>query len=76
MAKAKIDQVLEKIGIIGKDVSSLKDGQNSLAQDVVSLKQGQQKNYDLIQKQGIMLEQIASDVKAVAEGHGVLLRVC
>src|SRR3990167_7460510 len=51
MAKAKIDQVLEKIS---------------------SLEEGQQKHYDLIQKQGVVLEQVASDVKAVAEGHAVI----
>ncbi|KAF0135107.1 MAG: hypothetical protein FD145_245 [Candidatus Saganbacteria bacterium] len=85
-SEAKIDQVLEKISVIEKDISSLKNGQqslekgqNTLAQDVVSLKQGQQKledgqtkHYDLIQKQGILLEQVASDVKAVAEGHAVI----
>jgi hypothetical protein len=59
MAKAKIDQVLEKISL-------LEAGQQKL-------EAGQQKHYDLIQKQGIRLEQVASDVKAVAEGHGVLL---
>ena len=40
--------------------------------DVQLLKSGQQKNHDLIQKNGIKIEQVASDVKAVAEGHGVI----
>lgn len=38
------------------------------------LEKGQQSNYDLIQKQGIMLEQVASDVKLVAEGHVTIRR--
>jgi len=46
---------------------------DQVLEELVSLKEGQQKNYNLIQKNGIKIEQVASDVKAVAEGHGVLL---
>ncbi|MCX5750587.1 MAG: hypothetical protein NT099_02785 [Candidatus Saganbacteria bacterium] len=46
---------------------------DQILEKITSLEEGQQKHYDLIQKQGIKLEQVASDVKAVAEGHGVLL---
>ncbi|MFH1826800.1 MAG: hypothetical protein ABH823_05910 [bacterium] len=59
MAKEKIDQVLEEIKTINGRLGTLE--------------QGQQRNYDLIQKNGLKLEQVASDVRGVAEGHGVLL---
>jgi len=36
------------------------------------LEKGQKENHSLIQKNGIKIEQVGSDVKAVAEGHGVL----
>ncbi|PIS28881.1 hypothetical protein COT42_06810 [Candidatus Saganbacteria bacterium CG08_land_8_20_14_0_20_45_16] len=86
MAKDKLDQILEAIGSLKEGQDSLKSdvdtltkgqdtltkGQNVLKADIVLLKEGQQRNYDLIQKNGIKIEQVASDVKAVAEGHGVL----
>ena len=30
--------------------------------------------YDLVQKNGVKLEQLASDIKAVAEGHAIIRR--
>lgn len=63
--KEKIDEVLEEI-------RGLKAGQQSLEEGQRSLKEGQQKNYELIQKNGIELEKLGTDIKAVAEGHGVI----
>lgn len=62
----KIDLILEKI-------SSLETGQQELKAGYQKLEAGQQKNYELIQKIGIKVEQIDSNVKGVAEGHGGIL---
>lgn len=66
MGKGKIDQVLDEIKAIRTDIQSLKEGQKKL-------EDGQQRNYGLIQKNGVTIEQVASDVRGVADGHGVLL---
>ena len=43
-----------------------------ILEKIESLEKGQQKNYDLIHKNGLMIEQLGSDIKAVAEGHQVI----
>lgn len=63
---SKIDQVLEKMGGIEKDISALKDGQQRLVTDVGQIKKTQLED-------GIKLEKLESDIKGVAEGHGILL---
>ena len=59
MLEKKIDKIIDDLGAVRSDIGTLKS-------DVGSLKDGQRKN-------GLLLEQVQSDVKAVAEGHGGLL---
>jgi hypothetical protein len=42
---------------------------DQILEAIYSLKEGQQKDHNLIQKNGIELEKIKVDVKAVSEGH-------
>lgn len=70
--KGDISSTKGDISSMKGDISSMKGDISSTKGDVSSLKEGQKKNYDLIQQNGIKIEQIASDVKAVAEGHQVI----
>lgn len=47
---------------------------DQILKEIGSLKEGQQKNYGLIQKNGVKLEQVASDLKGAAEGHAAIRR--
>lgn len=72
MAKEKIDQVLEEIGLMKEDIGSLKEGQQRNYDSIRGNYDSTQRNYNLIQKNGVKIEQVAMDVKAVAEGHQVI----
>ncbi|MBU0630434.1 MAG: hypothetical protein KKC80_05890 [Candidatus Margulisbacteria bacterium] len=65
MSEAKLDLILNEIGSMKEDIGSLKAGQEKL-------EKGQKEHYGLIQKNGVAIEALHSDVKAVAEGHSVL----
>lgn len=47
---------------------------DQILKEIGSLKEGQQKNYNLIQKNGVELEKIKGEIKGVAEGHSVIRR--
>lgn len=73
MVKEKIDRVLEEIGVIKDKIGSLDQGQQRNYDLIKKNGEKIQRNYDLTQRNGIKVEDIASGVKAIAEGHGVLL---
>ena len=62
----------EKIDQVLEEILSLKEGQQKNHDLIQKNHDLIQKNYDLIQKNGVKIEQVASDVKAVAEGHQVI----
>ena len=49
-----------------------KDKLDQILDKIDLLEKGQQKNAEVIQGVGVKLEQLGSDVKAVAEGHDVI----
>src|SRR3989339_199975 len=70
---AGIKQILDEVSLLSKQVSSLDNKVSSLDGKVSSL-DGKVSSLDgKVSSQGVKLEQVASDVKAVAEGHSVLL---
>src|SRR3989339_1096402 len=84
---AGIKQILDEVSLLSKQVSSLDnkvssldgkvsslDGKVSSLDGKVSSLDGKVSSLDgKVSSQGVKLEQVASDVKAVAEGHSVLL---
>ena len=49
-----------------------KDKLDQILDKVTSFEKGQKENSDEIRRVGVKLEQLGSDIKAVAEGHGII----